>query len=83
MSEPSRVERLKVVAALLEGALLEGSTPVRDAAAVSREYRAVLGEIAELEPPKAEGDGIDEITERRNARRASAASRPSRTKRSS
>lgn len=39
-------------------------------AALVAQYRAALQEIAELEPKKAEGDGIDEIARRRASRRA-------------
>lgn len=43
---------------------------LRDMAALSGRLQAVLAEIAELEPKKAVGDGIDEIAERRSTRRA-------------
>lgn len=62
---------------------IDGCDSLRDLAALSGRLQAVLGEIAELEPKKAEGDGIDEITRRRAARRSSTAKSPARSKRSS
>lgn len=57
-------------------------TPVDRRAALVAQYRATLAEIAELEPAKAEGDGIDEIAARRAARRAGPAKGSGRAKRS-
>ena len=45
----------------------------RDFVALSREYRDCMAQIADIEPKKAEGDGIDEIAQRRNARRSGTA----------
>lgn len=56
---------------------------MRDLAALSGRLQSVLEQIAELEPAKAEGDGIDEIAKRRAARRARPAKSPSRVKQSS
>jgi hypothetical protein len=58
-------------------------TPVDRRAALVAQYRATLAEIAELEPQKAEGDGIDEIAARRAARRAGPAKGAGRSKRTS
>lgn len=57
--------------------------PLDRKAALVAQYRAVLAEIADLEPKKAEGDGIDEIAKRRAARRSKPAKSPARAKRSS
>lgn len=56
---------------------------LRDLAALSGRFQAVLDQIAELEPKKAEGDGIDEIARRRAARRPSTAKSSSSAKRTS
>lgn len=77
----SRLDRLKTLRASLEEALT-GDVPVRDFASLSREYRAVLAEIDELAPPEQKGDAVDEIAQRRNARRSAASGKP-RAKRSS
>lgn len=69
----SRLDRLKTLRRLIEGTIADGGIPVRDLAALSREYRAVLAEIDELSPPKQEGDVVDEIAQRRAARRAGTA----------
>lgn len=61
---------------------IQGCDSLRDLAALSGRFQAVLAEIAELEPKKAEGDGVDEIAARRAARRASTAKSPTRAKRS-
>lgn len=42
----------------------------RDMAALSGRFQSVLEEIAKLEGPKETGDGIDEIAQRRAARRS-------------
>lgn len=54
-------------------AAIDQCESMRDLAALSREYRAVLAEIAVLEPPKRVGDAVDEIAQRRAARRPGAA----------
>lgn len=61
---------------------IEVCDSLRDLAALSGRLQSVLAEIAELEPKKAEGDGIDEIAKRRAARRTGSAKSPARTKRS-
>lgn len=48
---------------------IDGSTSLRDIASASGRLQSVLEEIASLDV-KPEGDGIDEIAERRAARRA-------------
>lgn len=65
-----------------EAALTTNDVPIRDFAAMSREYRATLAEIDELAPKERVGDGIDEISARRTARRASASTSSGRAKRS-
>lgn len=62
---------------------LEACESMRDKAALYRQLSLYLNRIAELEPKKAEGDGIDEIAKRRAARRASPAKGSPRAKRSS
>ncbi len=66
----------------LLAAQIVGCESLRDLAALSGRLQAVMDQIAALEPPKAEGDGVDEITARRTARRAGAAKSSSRAKRS-
>jgi hypothetical protein len=56
---------------------------LRDLASLSARFQSVLEEIAELEPKKAEGDGIDEIARRRAARKSGPAKGSTRAKRSS
>jgi len=57
--------------------------PVDRKAALVAQYRATLAEIDELTPKEKAGDGIDEISARRSARRASPAAGAGRSKRSS
>lgn len=64
-------------------AQIQGCASLRDLAALSGRLQSVLSEIAKLEPKKAEGDGIDEIARRRNARRSSTAAKAGRAKRTS
>lgn len=78
---PSRIDRLTQLRNQQETAL-SSEIAARDFAAISREYRATLAEIAELTPKTNEGDAVDEIAQRRAARRSSAATGSSRTKRS-
>lgn len=56
--------------------------PADRKAALVAQYRATLQEIDELSPKEAAGDGIDQIAERRAARRASASKGAGRAKRS-
>lgn len=55
--------------------------PVDKKSPLVAQYRATLEEIATLEPKKAVGDGIDEITARRAARRSEPAPSSPRAKR--
>ena len=55
---------------------------MRDKAALYNRLEPVLRAINEVRPKEAVGDGIDEITARRNARRAGARKSPARAKRS-
>ena len=67
-ADASRLDRLTTLRSSIEAAL-GGEVPVRDFAALSREYRAVLAEIDQLAPPAREVDAVDEIAQRRSARR--------------
>lgn len=60
---------------------IQACESLRDLAALSGRLQAVLAEIAQLEPKKAEGDGIDEIARRRSARRAGTSAGSGRAKR--
>lgn len=62
---------------------IEACDSLRDLASLSGRLQAVLDQIAEIEPKKAEGDGIDQLAQRRAARRSSAAESSSRAKRKS
>lgn len=81
-SESDRLERLIVQRDRLDAAM-EACESMRDFAALSREYRAVMAEIASLVPPEKKGDAVDEIAQRRAARRAGAAKGSGSAKRSS
>lgn len=78
----SRLDRLVRLRGNLEAVLNEG-VPVRDFATLSREYRAVLADIDTLAEPEKKGDAVDEIAQRRAARRSGAAKGAGRSKRSS
>ena len=54
---------------------------MRDLAALSGRLQSVLDEIAKIEGPKKVGDNIDELAQRRAARRAGTAKRAVRAKR--
>jgi len=54
-------------------AAIEGCESMRDLAALAGRLQSVLAEIAELAPPRQVGDAVDEIAQRRAARRAGAA----------
>lgn len=56
---------------------------LRDMAALSNQLRSTLAEISALEPRKSEGDSVDEIAARREARRSGPAKSANRAKRSS
>lgn len=68
----TRRERLEALRGALEQAL-SSDVPVRDFAALSREYRACLADIASLPDEMKAGDPIDEIAARRRSRGAVAA----------
>jgi hypothetical protein len=77
------VARLDDLKALRENLLLwMDEAPVDRKAALVAQFRATVQEIAQLEPQKAVGDGIDEIAARRTARRSSTTARPGRAKQS-
>ena len=54
---------------------IEDCDSLRDLSSLSGRFQAVLEEISKLEGPKEVGDGVDEIAQRRAARRAGSASR--------
>jgi len=62
---------------------IQSCDSLRDLSSLSGRLQAVLAEIADLEPKKAEGDGVDEIAARRAARRSSPTKGSTRAKRSS
>ena len=62
---------------------IDGCDSLRDLAALSRQMTDVLAQIEALAPPQQKGDAVDEIAERRAARRASTSASPSRAKRQS
>jgi len=78
-------DRLLALEALRDtlAASIAACESMRDLASLSREYRAVMAEIAELAPPEQKGDAVDEIAQRRAARRAGAATGQGRAKRPS
>lgn len=76
-----RLEDLKVLLADLRTWMDEA--PADRKAALVAQYRATWAEIAELEPPEKKGDAVDEIAQRRAARRAGTAKGAGSTKRSS
>jgi hypothetical protein len=57
--------------------------PADRKAALVAQFRATLAEIDELSPKEPVGDGIDEITRRRNARRSGTAKGSGSAKRTS
>ena len=79
-----RLARLELLRDMAEVSLA-GEIGARDFASVSREYRAILSEIAELsnEGQEVEVDAVDEIAQRRAARRAGPAKGSARAKRPS
>lgn len=62
---------------------IEACESLRDLAALSGRLQAVLAEIDVLSPKEAVGDSIDEISQRRAARRSGPAKGPGRAKRTS
>lgn len=76
-----RLEALTVLRDALAEAIAAGPS-TRDFPALSREYRAVMAEIAELAPVELRGDAVDEISQRRAARRAVSSAGSPRSKRS-
>jgi len=63
-------ERLTALRSRLEGALNDPETSPRDLAAVSREYRQLVAQLADISLP-ASGSALDEIAARRVERGAS------------
>ncbi len=62
------LERLTALRGRLEAVLHDPETSARDLAAVSREYRQTLAQLAEVSPSAA-GSALDEIAARRVLRR--------------
>ena len=60
-------DRLTTLRDRLEAVVTDPETPVRELAAVSREYRMTLDALARLAPPS-KGSKLDEIAARRKAR---------------
>lgn len=78
----NRLDALRELRDVLAGSIADCESG-RDLAALSGRLQSVLEQIDELEPKKAAGDGIDEIAQRRAARRSGTAKGSARTKRSS
>lgn len=77
----SRLDDLIKLRADLQDWLNEA--PADRKAALVGQYRATLAEIDELTPAKPKGDAVDEIAQRRSARRAIPPKGQARAKRSS
>ena len=77
---PDRLVALLALRDTLSASIAECDS-MRDLASLSREYRAVMAEIDALAPPEKKGDAVDEIAERRAARRAGAAKGSARAQR--
>lgn len=67
MTDPTDIDRLRAVRERLQAVLDDPSTPPRDLATVSREYRLTLEAIAKL-APAASGSRLDEIAAKRRKR---------------
>lgn len=80
--QPDRLTALEVLRDTL-AASIENCESLRDLASLSREYRAVMAEIDDLAPPEKKGDAIDEIAQRRAARRSTSTKSTGRAKRTS
>ena len=67
-------DRLKTLQTLRDhlAAAIDDCDSMRDLAALSGRLQSVLEEIAELAPPEQKGDAVDEIAQRRAARRQAA-----------
>lgn len=72
----TRLDDLRALRSQLQEWIVEA--PADRKAALVGQYRATLAEIDELDPPKVEGDGIDEIARRRASRRSGPATAASR-----
>ena len=64
------LERLVALRGRIEGVLNNPETSARDLASLSREYRLLVAQLAEMAPPAA-GSALDEIAARRQQRGAS------------
>lgn len=67
MTADDRTARLLEARDRLAGVIADPDTSARDLAAVSREYRLVLAELAELGTPQKENDVVDQLASRRKA----------------
>lgn len=74
-----RLQTLRDLRDLLAGQITSCES-LRDLAALSGRLQSVLEQIADLEPKKSEGDGIDEIAQRRASRRPRATASKDRAK---
>ena len=70
MTDPTDQERLTALRGRIEGVLNDPETSPRDLAAVSREYRQLIAQLASSALP-ASGSALDEIAARRTRRGAS------------
>lgn len=77
-SSGDRLEALRDLRDLLARSI-EDCDSLRDLASLSGRFQAVMDQIALIEGPKEVGDGVDEIAQRRSARRSGASSRPVRS----
>lgn len=78
-SDASRLDRLNTLRDTLSASIAECES-MRDLASLSREYRAVMAEIDQLRPAEKKGDAVDEIAQRRAARRSGATKGEARAK---
>ena len=66
---PTDQERLTVLRCRIEGVLNDPATSPRDLASLSREYRQLVAQLADISSP-ASGSALDEIAARRVKRGA-------------
>lgn len=81
-SSGDRLQTLRDLRDVLAGGIASCASG-RDLAALTGRFQSVLAEIDELTPSEPKGDAVDEIAQRRSARRAISAKGQTRTKRSS
>lgn len=78
-------KRLETLQALRDhlAQAIDACDSMRDLAALSRQFADVLQQIDALAEPEKKGDAVDEIAQRRAARRSGPAKSPARAKSSS